>query len=94
MLEIVNTECTSPQVIVDLLDVAKKMKKTPILVRNGSGLVVNRIRAMYSQAAMFVAAEQGEEGKHRVEQVMDKFGMAISPFRLAVGIWNVCSHLS
>ncbi|XP_052619844.1 glyoxysomal fatty acid beta-oxidation multifunctional protein MFP-a isoform X2 [Lactuca sativa] len=94
MLEIVNTECTSPQVIVDLLDVAKKMKKTPILVRNGSGLVVNRIRAMYSQAAMFVAAEQGEEGKHRVEQVMDKFGMAISPFRMMDIVVESMSTLS
>ncbi|CAH1417563.1 unnamed protein product [Lactuca virosa] len=84
VLEIVNTECTSPQVIVDLLDVAKKMKKTPILVRNGSssGLVVNRICGMYSQAAMFVAAEHGEEGKHHVEKVMEKFGMGISPFRM------------
>ncbi|KAI3787694.1 hypothetical protein L2E82_00032 [Cichorium intybus] len=78
VLEIVNTEWTWHQVIVDLLHVAKKMKKTPILV---SGVVVNRICAVYSQAAVCLLAKQGQ-GKHRMEQVMEKFGMGISPFRM------------
>ncbi|KAI8012326.1 hypothetical protein LOK49_LG06G03391 [Camellia lanceoleosa] len=43
LLEIVHTEKTSPQVIVDLLDVGKKIKKTPIVVGNCTGFAVNRI---------------------------------------------------
>ncbi|CAH1453084.1 unnamed protein product [Lactuca virosa] len=86
VLEIVNTECKWPQVIVDVLDVAKKMKKTPILFCNGSGLVVNKICGMYSQAAMFVVAEQGEEGKQRVEQPNNMVWAVLKPGFLAKGI--------
>ncbi|GKD44403.1 zinc finger, CCHC-type containing protein, partial [Tanacetum coccineum] len=53
--------------VVDLLDVAKKIKKTPILVCSSTGLVVDRLYIMYSQATMFLA-QQGEE-KYHLEQM-------------------------
>nr|GEV31477.1 glyoxysomal fatty acid beta-oxidation multifunctional protein MFP-a [Tanacetum cinerariifolium] len=87
ILEIVHTQGTTHQVIVDLLDVTKKIKKTPILVRNSTGLVVDRLSVMYSQAAMFLA-EQGEE-KYHLEQVMQNFGMSIGLFRTMDGIQSV-----
>ncbi|KAI3720244.1 hypothetical protein L6452_21157 [Arctium lappa] len=43
LLEIGRTAKTSPQVVVDLLDVGKKIRKTPVVVGNCTGFVVNRI---------------------------------------------------
>lgn len=43
LLEIVRTEKTSLQVIVDLLDVGQKIGKTPVVVGNGPGFAVNRM---------------------------------------------------
>ncbi|KAI8009414.1 hypothetical protein LOK49_LG06G03330 [Camellia lanceoleosa] len=54
LLEIVHTEKTSPQVIVDLLDVGKKIKKTPIVVGNCTGFAVNRMFFPYTQAALLL----------------------------------------
>ncbi|XP_071742588.1 glyoxysomal fatty acid beta-oxidation multifunctional protein MFP-a-like [Rutidosis leptorrhynchoides] len=76
LLEIVRTDSNPPQVIVDVLNLAKKMKKTPILVK---GHAVNRMSDVYFRAASFVA-QQFEE-KYQIEQVMQKFGIGIRLFR-------------
>ncbi|PWA50195.1 glyoxysomal fatty acid beta-oxidation multifunctional protein MFP-a [Artemisia annua] len=89
ILEISHTEWTSHQVILDVLNVAKKIKKTPILVRNSTGLVVDRLSVMYSKAATFLA-QRGEDKDH-MAQVMQKFGMSIGLFRTMDGIQFVNS---
>lgn len=47
VLEIIRTEKTSPQVIVDLLAIRKKMRKTPVVVHNSSGSAINRMFIPY-----------------------------------------------
>ncbi|XP_022741326.1 peroxisomal fatty acid beta-oxidation multifunctional protein MFP2-like [Durio zibethinus] len=81
LLEIVRTKQTSPQIIVDLLDVGKKIKKTPIVVGNCTGFAVNRMFFPYTQAGLFLV-EQGTD-VYRIDQVITKFGMPMGPFRLA-----------
>ncbi|GKU85433.1 hypothetical protein SLEP1_g111 [Rubroshorea leprosula] len=81
LLEIVRTEHTSPQVIVDLLDVGKKIKKTPIVVGNCTGFAVNRMFFPYTQAAMLLV-ERGTD-LYQIDRVITKFGMPMGPFRLA-----------
>ncbi|KAK8975238.1 hypothetical protein V6N11_046708 [Hibiscus sabdariffa] len=81
LLEIVRTEHTSSQVIVDLLDVGKKIKKTPIVVGNCTGFAVNRVFFPYTQAGLFLV-ERGTD-VYRIDQVITKFGMPMGPFRLA-----------
>ncbi|XVE65595.1 hypothetical protein DITRI_Ditri08aG0012800 [Diplodiscus trichospermus] len=81
LLEIVRTKQTSSQIIVDLLNVAKKIKKTPIVVGNCTGFAVNRMFFPYTQASLFLA-ERGTD-VYRIDQVITKFGMPIGPFRLA-----------
>ncbi|XP_052207261.1 glyoxysomal fatty acid beta-oxidation multifunctional protein MFP-a [Diospyros lotus] len=80
LLEIVRTEKTSPQVIVDLLDVGKKIKKTPVVVGNCTGFAVNRIFFPYTQAALLLA-EHGAD-IYRIDKIITKFGMPMGPFRL------------
>ncbi|KAF3603411.1 hypothetical protein F2Q69_00039060 [Brassica cretica] len=80
LLEIVRTNHTSPQVIVDLLDVGKKIKKTPVVVGNCTGFAVNRMFFPYTQAAMFLA-ERGTD-PYIIDRAVSKFGMPMGPFRL------------
>uniref|UniRef100_A0A5B7B8V9 Putative glyoxysomal fatty acid beta-oxidation multifunctional protein MFP-a n=1 Tax=Davidia involucrata TaxID=16924 RepID=A0A5B7B8V9_DAVIN len=80
LLEIVRTERTSLQVIVDLLDIGKKIKKTPLVVRNCTGFAVNRMFFPYSQAAMFFV-ERGAD-VYQIDQAITKFGMPMGPFRM------------
>ncbi|MBA0615091.1 hypothetical protein Godav_015276 [Gossypium davidsonii] len=81
LLEIVRTEHTSPQIIVDLLDVGKKIKKTPIIVGNCTGFAVNRMFFPYTQAGLFLV-ERGTD-VYRIDRAITKFGMPMGPFRLA-----------
>ncbi|KAH7844922.1 hypothetical protein Vadar_033231 [Vaccinium darrowii] len=80
LLEIVRTEKTSPQVIVDLLDVGKKMKKTPVVVGNCTGFAVNRMFFPYTQAP-FLLVERGAD-VYQIDKAITKFGMPMGPFRL------------
>nr|XP_016440409.1 PREDICTED: glyoxysomal fatty acid beta-oxidation multifunctional protein MFP-a-like [Nicotiana tabacum] len=80
LLEIVRAQQTSPQVIVDLLDVGKKIKKTPVVVRNCTGFAVNRMFFPYTQAALLLV-EHGTD-MYCIDRAFTKFGMHMGPFRL------------
>eukprot|EP00252_Welwitschia_mirabilis_P021449 TRINITY_DN550_c0_g1_i1.p1 TRINITY_DN550_c0_g1~~TRINITY_DN550_c0_g1_i1.p1 ORF type:complete len:727 (+),score=141.43 TRINITY_DN550_c0_g1_i1:283-2463(+) len=81
LLEIVRTQKTSPQVIVDLMDVGKKIKKTPIVVGNCTGFAVNRMFFPYTQSALFLS-DLGLD-VYQIDKSVTKFGMPMGPFRLA-----------
>ncbi|KAH9305701.1 hypothetical protein KI387_010105, partial [Taxus chinensis] len=81
LLEIVRAEKTSPQVIIDLMDVGKKIKKTPIVVGNCTGFAVNRMFFPYTQSALLLI-DLGLD-VYQIDRVITKFGMPMGPFRLA-----------
>ncbi|CAN6676884.1 unnamed protein product [Malus baccata var. baccata] len=80
LLEIVRTNQTSPQAIVDLLEVGKRIKKTPVVVGNCTGFAVNRVFFPYTQAALLLV-ERGAD-VYQIDRVITKFGMPMGPFRL------------
>ncbi|KAH7666711.1 3-hydroxyacyl-CoA dehydrogenase protein [Dioscorea alata] len=80
LLEIVRTHKTSPQVIQDLLDVGKKIRKTPIVVGNCTGFAVNRMFFPYTQSALLLV-DHGVD-PYQIDRVVTKFGMPMGPFRL------------
>ncbi|XP_050217152.1 glyoxysomal fatty acid beta-oxidation multifunctional protein MFP-a [Mercurialis annua] len=80
LLEIVRTNQTSPQAIVDLLDIGKKIRKTPVVVGNCTGFAVNRMFFPYTQAAIFLV-EHGTD-LYQIDRAITKFGMPMGPFRL------------
>ncbi|XP_077240679.1 multifunctional protein 2 [Tasmannia lanceolata] len=80
LLEIVRTQKTSPQVIVDLLDVGKKIHKTPVVVGNCTGFAVNRMFFPYSQSA-FLVVDHGLD-IYQIDSAITKFGMQMGPFRM------------
>ncbi|KAK4759182.1 hypothetical protein SAY87_022313 [Trapa incisa] len=80
LLEIVRTQHTSPQVIVDLIDVGKKIKKTPVVVGNCTGFAVNRMFFPYTQAGLLLV-ERGTN-VYQIDKAITNFGMPMGPFRL------------
>ncbi|XP_076894581.1 peroxisomal fatty acid beta-oxidation multifunctional protein MFP2-like [Bidens hawaiensis] len=80
LLEIVRTSKTSPQTVVDLLDVGKKIRKTPVVVGNCTGFAVNRMFFPYTQAALLLV-ERGAN-IYKIDRAITKFGMPMGPFRL------------
>ncbi|KAF2310949.1 hypothetical protein GH714_018712 [Hevea brasiliensis] len=77
LLEIVRTNQTSPQAIVDLLDVGKKIRKTPVVVGNCTGFAVNRMFFPYTQAAILLV-ERGTD-LYQIDRAITKFGMPMGP---------------
>jgi enoyl-CoA hydratase/3-hydroxyacyl-CoA dehydrogenase len=79
LLEIVRTPLTSPQAVLTMLEVGKKIKKTPIVVGNCTGFAVKRMFYPYTQAAVFLV-DRGMD-VYKIDQACTKFGMPIGPFR-------------
>ncbi|XP_019238241.1 PREDICTED: peroxisomal fatty acid beta-oxidation multifunctional protein-like [Nicotiana attenuata] len=80
LLEIVQTENTSKQAILDVLKFAKIIQKVPIVVKNCTGFAVNRTFFPYMQGADMLA-NLGVD-VFRVDRVITEFGMRIGPFQL------------
>ncbi|PKU85919.1 peroxisomal fatty acid beta-oxidation multifunctional protein isoform X2 [Dendrobium catenatum] len=80
LLEIVRTEKTSPQVILDLMTVGKIIKKVPVVVGNCTGFAVNRTFFPYNQAAQMLL-HLGVD-LYRIDRVIRNFGMPMGPFQL------------
>eukprot|EP00262_Sarcandra_glabra_P006229 TRINITY_DN18351_c0_g1_i1.p1 TRINITY_DN18351_c0_g1~~TRINITY_DN18351_c0_g1_i1.p1 ORF type:complete len:726 (+),score=137.67 TRINITY_DN18351_c0_g1_i1:162-2339(+) len=80
LLEIVRTQKTSPQMIVDLLNVGKKIRKTPVVVGNCTGFAVNRMFFPYTQSALLFV-DHGLD-VYQIDRAITKFGMPMGPFRM------------
>lgn len=79
LLEIIRTEKTSPQVILDLLEVGKIIKKVPVVVGNCTGFAVNRTFFPYTQGAHLLL-HLGVD-LFRIDRVITNFGMPMGPFQ-------------
>lgn len=80
LLEIVRTERTSPQTLVDLLNFGRRIQKTPIVVQNCTGYAVRRMCFPYLQAAMLLV-EHGADA-YQIDKALTSFGLKLGPFRM------------
>lgn len=81
LVEVVTGRHTSPETAAAVAAFARRLGKTPVVVRDGPGFLVNRLLAFYSAEAMWLL----DEG-FRVEDVdraMLDWGMPMGPLRLA-----------
>ncbi|KAL5665027.1 hypothetical protein ACJX0J_025135, partial [Zea mays] len=78
LLEIVRTEKTSPQAILDLITVGKIIKKVPVVVGNCTGFAVNRTFFPYTQASHLLVSLGIDV--FRIDRVISSFGMPMGPF--------------
>nr|XP_043627838.1 peroxisomal fatty acid beta-oxidation multifunctional protein AIM1-like [Erigeron canadensis] len=80
LLEIVRTEKTSAQVILDLMTVGKIIKKVPVVVGNCTGFAVNRTFFPYKQGAHMLL-HLGVD-LFRIDRLISNFGLPMGPFQL------------
>lgn len=86
LVEVVTTPHTSPEAIARVVKLSKRLKKTPVIVKDCPGFLVNRILLPYLNEAAYMLQE-GASLK-TVDRVMKAFGMPMGPFLLTdeVGI--------
>ena len=80
LLEVVRGEKTAKDVLATVMGIAKKIKKTAVVSGVCDGFIGNRMIEQYSRQAGYLL----EEGctPAQVDKAMEKFGMAMGPFRM------------
>jgi 3-hydroxyacyl-CoA dehydrogenase/enoyl-CoA hydratase/3-hydroxybutyryl-CoA epimerase len=90
LVEIIRGELTGDQAIATAFSIAQRLGKTPVLVADSPGFLVNRLLVVYLNEACLLV-EEGVDW-HSIEQLALDFGMPMGPFRLIdeVGIDIAC----
>jgi len=80
LLEVVRGEKTAKDVMATVMSVAKKIKKTAVVSGVCDGFIGNRMIEQYGRQAGFLL----DEGctPQQVDRAVEKFGMAMGPFRM------------
>ena len=81
LVEVIPSVRTNKETIATVVDLAKKMKKVPIVVKNCPGFLVNRIFLPYVNEAMNLVLDGA--AVEDIDQAFLKFGMPIGPLALA-----------
>lgn len=80
LVEVIPGNSTSDEAVATVFDLAKKMGKTPVVVKDSPGFLVNRVLAPYLSEAVRLVREGC-----RIEEVdgtMTDFGMPVGPIAL------------
>jgi len=93
LVEVIRSEQTSDETVATVVALAKRMGKTPIVVGDAPGFLVNRLLMAYLGEALVML----EEGARidAIDRIMLAFGMPMGPFALIdqVGI-DVSGHVA
>jgi 3-hydroxyacyl-CoA dehydrogenase/enoyl-CoA hydratase/3-hydroxybutyryl-CoA epimerase/3-hydroxyacyl-CoA dehydrogenase/enoyl-CoA hydratase/3-hydroxybutyryl-CoA epimerase/enoyl-CoA isomerase len=81
LVEVIRGEKTSDTTVATLVALAKRVGKTPIVVKDCPGFLVNRILFPYLNEAM-VLLEEGAEPR-ALDKVATEFGMPMGPITLS-----------
>lgn len=90
LVEVIRGPKTSDEAVTTIFELSKKMGKTPVVVKDGPGFLVNRLLMPYMIEAMFML-EEGMSIETVDTYYVNKFGMPMGPYRLMdeVGL-DVC----
>lgn len=86
LVEVVAGSRTSPEALATAVDLCKKMKKVPIIVKDCPGFLVNRIFAIAANEAGWMLQEGVP--MQRIENLITGFGMPMGPFHLSDEVGN------
>lgn len=101
LVEIIRGEKSSEEAVATVFHLAQKIGKTPIVVKDSFGFLVNRLLIPYMAEALFLL-EEGMEIQSLDHHYTDLFGMPMGPLRLldevgldvALKILNIFKSLS
>jgi 3-hydroxyacyl-CoA dehydrogenase/enoyl-CoA hydratase/3-hydroxybutyryl-CoA epimerase len=80
LVEVIFGEKTAPEVTATIFDLAKKMGKTPVVVKDAPGFLVNRILSPYLLEAVRLLLEGVP--MEAIDRGMRSFGMPVGPIEL------------
>ena len=81
LLEVVRGAKTGKDVLKTVMDVAKTIRKTAVVAGVCDGFIGNRMIEHYLRQAMFLLEEGASPPQ--VDRALEKFGMAMGPFRMS-----------
>ncbi|MGZ3690968.1 MAG: 3-hydroxyacyl-CoA dehydrogenase NAD-binding domain-containing protein [Pseudobdellovibrio sp.] len=90
LVEVIRGEKSSDETVATVFELAKKMGKMPVVVKDGAGFLVNRLLLPYMAEASFLLSE-GMSVEKVDKAYVYQFGMPMGPFELmdSVGL-DVC----
>ncbi len=90
LVEVIRGEKTSDETVATIVELSKRIKKTPIVVNDCAGFLVNRVLLPYMGEAVLLLQEGAS--MDAVDKVATKFGMPVGPVALhdMVGIDTSC----
>jgi 3-hydroxyacyl-CoA dehydrogenase/enoyl-CoA hydratase/3-hydroxybutyryl-CoA epimerase len=93
LVEVVRTPATEDMTVAALVNWAIRLGKTPVVVKDSPGFVVNRVLLPYLNEAVLLVAEG--MAVERVDQAMRRFGMPMGPLELLdqIGL-DVAAHVA
>jgi 3-hydroxyacyl-CoA dehydrogenase / enoyl-CoA hydratase / 3-hydroxybutyryl-CoA epimerase len=80
LIEVIRGEKTGDKAVLKIFELSKRLGKTPIVVKDGPGFLVNRLLMPYLNEASFLMAE-GAPIPELDEMILD-FGMPMGPAHL------------
>jgi len=81
LVEVIPGEKTSPETIAATVQLAKRMGKTPIVIQNCPGFLINRILLPYVSEAVYLLGDGATI--QTIDSIAVKFGMPLGPLALA-----------
>jgi len=81
LLEVVRGAKTAADVLATVMQVAKKIRKTAVVSGVCDGFIGNRMVEQYLRQAFFLVEEGA--APQQVDRALEKFGMAMGPFRMS-----------
>src|SRR5439155_8089489 len=79
LLEVVRGDKSAPDVMVTVMQVAKKIRKTAVVSGVCDGFIGNRMVEQYLRQAFFLVEEGASP--QEVDRALEKFGVAMGRFR-------------
>lgn len=80
LIEVIVQSKTSPEVVAQAVAFAKAIGKTPVVVKDGPGFLVNRLLMPWLNEAAYCLNEGHDMAK--MDKALKKFGMPMGPFEL------------
>lgn len=80
LIEVIRGKHTSNEAVASVFNLSKKLGKTPIVVKDGPGFLVNRLLVPYMVEAISLLMEG--HTLQAVDNAMEKFGMPMGPIEL------------
>lgn len=87
LVEVIQGDQTSAEVVQTVTALCEQMKKTPVLCKDAPGFIVNRVARHYYLEAMKLV-ETGVAGIESVDEIMEASGFKMGPFKLMDLIGN------